>query len=132
VELDPARIPRHVAIIMDGTAAGPSSAASRACTATASQGLGPCRRRVGAAPGHPYHVAVRVLHRELEPPAERSRRADAALAPVLASELDKMMKHGIRLVAVGTLRRLPPAVREALRARVDATRNNTGMTVISP
>ena len=48
----------------------------------------------------------------------------------LASELDKMMRHGIRLVAVGTLRRLPPAVREALRAAVAATRKNTGMTVI--
>jgi undecaprenyl diphosphate synthase len=48
----------------------------------------------------------------------------------LASELDKMMKHGIRLVAVGTLRRLPPAVREALRSAVATTRRNTGMTVI--
>jgi undecaprenyl diphosphate synthase len=48
----------------------------------------------------------------------------------LASELDKMMKHGIRLVAVGTLRRLPPAVRQALRAAVAATQRNTGMTVI--
>jgi len=48
----------------------------------------------------------------------------------LASELDKMMKHGIRLLAVGTLRRLPPAVREALRSAVAATRNNKGMTVV--
>jgi undecaprenyl diphosphate synthase len=48
----------------------------------------------------------------------------------LASELDKMMKHGIRLIAVGSLRRLPPAVREALRSAVASTRNNTGMTVV--
>jgi undecaprenyl diphosphate synthase len=48
----------------------------------------------------------------------------------LASELDKMMKHQIRLVAVGTLRRLPPAVREALRSAVAATRQNKGMTVV--
>src|SRR5262249_60018001 len=48
----------------------------------------------------------------------------------LASELDKMMKHQIRLLAVGTLRRLPPAVREALRAAIAATRHNTGMTVV--
>ena len=40
----------------------------------------------------------------------------------LASELGKMMKHQIRLLAVGSLRRLPPAVREALRATIDATR----------
>jgi len=52
------------------------------------------------------------------------------LRKYLASELGKMMRHGIRLLAVGSLRRLPPAVREALRASIAATRNNTGMTVI--
>jgi undecaprenyl diphosphate synthase len=41
-----------------------------------------------------------------------------------------MMKHQIRLRAVGSLRRLPPAVREALRATVEATKRNTGMTVM--
>jgi len=41
-----------------------------------------------------------------------------------------MMRHGIRLLAVGSLRKLPPAVRDALRASIAATRNNTGMTVI--
>jgi len=48
----------------------------------------------------------------------------------LASELGKMMKNQIRLVAVGSLRRLPPAVRDALRTTIEATRRNTGMTVI--
>ncbi|TMA99252.1 MAG: di-trans,poly-cis-decaprenylcistransferase, partial [Deltaproteobacteria bacterium] len=45
-------------------------------------------------------------------------------------ELGKMMKHQIRLLAVGSLRRLPPTVRGALRATIAATRRNTGMTVI--
>lgn len=48
----------------------------------------------------------------------------------LASELGKMMRHQIRLLALGSLRRLPPAVRDALRHTVEATRRNTGMTVI--
>jgi undecaprenyl diphosphate synthase len=48
----------------------------------------------------------------------------------LATELDKMMKNEIRLLAVGNLRRLPPAVREALRSTVEATRENTKMTVV--
>jgi len=48
----------------------------------------------------------------------------------LATELGKMMKHQIRLLAVGSLRRLPPAVREPLRATIEATKHNTGMTVI--
>jgi undecaprenyl diphosphate synthase len=41
-----------------------------------------------------------------------------------------MMKNEIRLLAVGNLRRLPPAVREALRSTIEATRHNTKMTVI--
>src|SRR5207245_10741024 len=36
----------------------------------------------------------------------------------------------IRLLAVGSLRRLPPAVRDARRSTIEATRHNTGMTVI--
>src|SRR5207245_11427568 len=36
----------------------------------------------------------------------------------------------IRLLAVGSLRRLPPPVRQALRATIEATKRNTGMTVI--
>src|SRR5204863_3695665 len=48
----------------------------------------------------------------------------------LDTELGKMMKHHIRLLAVGSLRRLPPAVRDALRATIEATKHNTGMTVI--
>jgi undecaprenyl diphosphate synthase len=48
----------------------------------------------------------------------------------LATELGKMMKNQIRLLAIGNLSRLPPAVRQALRTTVAATRNNTGMTVI--
>jgi undecaprenyl diphosphate synthase len=48
----------------------------------------------------------------------------------LASELGKMMKHQIRLRAVGSLRRLPPNVREALRATIEAPKRNTGMTVL--
>jgi undecaprenyl diphosphate synthase len=54
----------------------------------------------------------------------------ALLRKYLASELGKMMRHGIRLLAVGSLRKLPPAVRDALRSSIAATRNNTGMTVI--
>jgi undecaprenyl diphosphate synthase len=48
----------------------------------------------------------------------------------LASELGRMMRNNIRLLAVGSLRRLPPAVREALRSAIAATKRNTGLTVI--
>jgi undecaprenyl diphosphate synthase len=53
----------------------------------------------------------------------------ALLRRYLSTELGKMMKHQIRLLAVGSLRRLPPPVREALRTTIAATRRNRGMTV---
>jgi undecaprenyl diphosphate synthase len=45
------------------------------------------------------------------------------------SELGKMMKHGIRLRAIGNLRRLPKDVLADLRAAEHTTRHNEGMTV---
>jgi undecaprenyl diphosphate synthase len=41
-----------------------------------------------------------------------------------------MMKNGIRLVAVGDLGRLPSALQRELADKIEATRNNEGMTVI--
>ena len=41
-----------------------------------------------------------------------------------------MMKNGIRLLAIGNLRRLPREVQIALRQTIEDTRENTGMTVI--
>jgi len=47
----------------------------------------------------------------------------------LRSEVDKMMRHGIRLRAIGNLRRLPRDVLAELRAVEQRTRGNDGMTV---
>lgn len=48
----------------------------------------------------------------------------------LVTELRKMMRNQIRLLAIGNLQRLPRSVQEALRRNIEATRNNTGMTVV--
>jgi undecaprenyl diphosphate synthase len=64
---------------------------------------------------------------------ERPEREVGALMALLRryvrSELGKMMKNGIRLVAIGNLRRLPKEVLTDLRAAEQQTRRNTGMTV---
>jgi undecaprenyl diphosphate synthase len=63
-------------------------------------------------------------------PADEVNALMELLRRYLNSELKKMMRHQIRLLAIGNLRRLPRAVREALRENMRATRHNTGMTVI--
>ncbi len=47
----------------------------------------------------------------------------------LKSEVRKMMRHGIRLRAIGNLRKLPREVLAEMRAVERETRKNTGMTV---
>src|SRR4029079_13595534 len=48
----------------------------------------------------------------------------------LSTELKRMMKNGIRLLAIGNIRKLPREVQSALRDVVDKTKQNTGMTVV--
>jgi undecaprenyl diphosphate synthase len=131
VELDPARIPKHVAIIMDGNGRwaeqrGLSRLQGHRVGKDSVRAVVETARRLGIRYLSLFAFSTENWNR---PPKEVDGLMQL-LRRYLASELDKMMKNGIRLVAVGTLRRLPPAVREALRAAVAATRNNTGMTVV--
>jgi undecaprenyl diphosphate synthase len=131
VELDPARLPRHVAIIMDGNGRwaeqrGLSRLHGHRVGKDSVRDVVESARRLGIQYLSLFAFSTENWNR---PPKEVDGLM-LLLRRYLASELDKMMKHGIRLVAVGTLRRLPPAVREAMRAAVAATRKNTGMTVV--
>ncbi len=51
-------------------------------------------------------------------------------AHYLESELDLLLKNGIRLRAIGDLERLPPAVRESLRRNEERTKSEVGMDLI--
>ncbi|MBI3783005.1 MAG: di-trans,poly-cis-decaprenylcistransferase [Deltaproteobacteria bacterium] len=65
---------------------------------------------------------------------QRPRREVEALMGLLRrylrTELRKMMKNEIRLLAIGDLTRLPPALQADLQSTIDATKNNPGMTVV--
>jgi undecaprenyl diphosphate synthase len=130
-ETDQTRVPRHVAIIMDGNGRwaeqrGLSRLHGHRVGKDSVRAVVESARKLGVQYLSLFAFSTENWNR---PPKEVDGLMQL-LRRYLASELDKMMKHGIRLVAVGTLRRLPPAVREALRAAVAATRNNTGMTVV--
>jgi len=130
-EIDQTRVPRHVAIIMDGNGRwaeqrGLARLHGHRVGKDSVRAVVESARKLGVQYLSLFAFSTENWNR---PPKEVDGLMQL-LRRYLASELDKMMKHGIRLVAVGTLRRLPPAVREALRAAVAATRNNTGMTVV--
>jgi undecaprenyl diphosphate synthase len=131
VTLDPARLPRHVALIMDGNGRWAQQRgfgrveghrrgkdAVRAVVETA--------RRLGISYLSLYAFSTENWYR----PREEVGALMGLLRRYLATELKKLMKNEIRLVAIGNTRRLPPVVRQLLRRTVVATRDNAGMTVI--
>ena len=131
IELDPSRLPRHVAVIMDGNGRwahqrGLSRLHGHRVGKESVRAIVETSRRLGI----PYLSLFAFSSENWRRPP---REVDGLMnlpRRYLATELDKMMKEQIRLLAVGSLRRLPPAVRQALRATVEETRENTGMTVI--
>ena len=131
IELDQNRLPSHVAIIMDGNGRwaeqrGLSRLYGHRVGKDSVRTIVESSRKLGIKYLSLFAFSSENWHR---PPREVDGLM-ALLRKYLASELGKMMRHGIRLLAVGSLRKLPAAVRQALRASIAATRNNTGMTVI--
>jgi undecaprenyl diphosphate synthase len=131
MQLDPTRLPRHVAVIMDGNGRW---AQRRGLTRLHGHRVGKqsvraiveTSRRLGI----PYLTLYAFSTENWGRPPREVDGLMSLLRQYLASELDKMMKNEIRLLAIGNLRRLPPAVRDALRATAEATRHNTKMTVV--
>jgi undecaprenyl diphosphate synthase len=131
IELDHSRLPRHVAVIMDGNGRwaeqrGLSRLYGHRVGKDSVRAIVESSRKLGIK----YLSLFAFSSENWNRPPREVDGLMALLRKYLASELGKMMRHGIRLLAVGSLRRLPPAVREALRSSIAATRNNTGMTVI--
>jgi undecaprenyl diphosphate synthase len=130
VELDLLRLPRHVAVIMDGNGRW---AEQRGLSRLHGHRVG--KDSVRAIVEKSRELGIRYLSlfafssENWDRPPKEVDGLMTLLRKYLASELGKMMRHKIRLVAVGNLQRLPPAVRQALRASIAATRNNTGMMV---
>ena len=125
----PARVPRHVAIIMDGNGRWAES-----------QGLPRVRGHEEGA------VSVREIVRACRRKGvealtlysfstENWRRPKAEVGALMAllqryvlQERQEIMENGIRLRAIGQVDRLPIYVRTPLRALVRESRSNTGMT----
>ncbi len=130
VEIDPSRLPRHVAVIMDGNGRwaqqrGLSRLHGHRAGKESVRAVVEAARRLGI----PYLSLFAFSSENWHRPPREVDGLMSLLRRYLQSELGKMMKHRIRLLAIGNLARLPPAVRRALRETMAATRHNTGMTV---
>ncbi len=129
--LDPARIPRHVAVIMDGN--------------------GRWAKHRGKPRIFGHHSAVEAVRETTEACAElgvdyltlyafstenwnRPKLEVGALMQLLVhtikAEMDTLQKNNIRLHAIGQLDQLPKATGRALQQGIDDTAGNTGTTLV--
>jgi undecaprenyl diphosphate synthase len=128
--LDPARLPTHIAIIMDGNGrwAGqrrlPRVAGHRA-------GIGPVRSSVETC----ARLGVKVLTlyafsvENWKRPRHEVETLWRLLRYYLRQELPDLQKNDIRLQAIGRLDALPPQVRRELESAIEATAANRGLLV---
>ena len=129
--LDPARLPRHVAIIMDGNGRW-AKTRGWARTRGHEQGAEVVRAittesvRLGIARLTLYAFSSENWSR----PAAEITVLMALLRRFLENELATLQANGVRLVAIGRLERLPADVRRVLDATIAATAANPN-TILS-
>jgi undecaprenyl diphosphate synthase len=129
--LDKTRLPRHVAIIMDGNGRwaklrGKSRIEGHRRGKTSVRVIVELSRKIGI-----EFLSLYAFSTEnwLRPRAE-VHALMGLLEHYLVAEQPKMMRYGIRLLAVGDRSRLPDSVRRTLEHVIDFTRENKRMTVV--
>src|ERR1700704_2454994 len=128
--LDPARLPEHIAIIMDGNGRW-AKRRSLPRVAGHKAGIGPVRSTVENC----ARLGIRVLTlyafsvENWKRPRAEVETLWRLLRYYLKQELPELQKNDIRLQAIGRLDALPPQVRRELDAAVDATSANRGLLV---
>ena len=131
VAIDKERLPRHVAIIMDGNGRwavqrGLSRVSGHRRGKDSVKEVVETARRLGIPYLSLYAFSSENWHR----PKDEVSALMRFLRHYLVTEVKRMMKNGIRLLTIGNIRKLPREVQLALRDVVERTKRNTGMTVI--
>jgi undecaprenyl diphosphate synthase len=129
--LDRNRLPRHVAIIMDGNgrwakSRGKSRIEGHRRGKTSVRVIVETSRKLGI----PYLSLYAFSTENWLRPEDEVHALMGLLEHYLAVEQAKMMRYGIRLLSVGNRDRLPPRVRRALESAIHITRDNRRMTVV--
>jgi undecaprenyl diphosphate synthase len=129
--LDKSRLPKHVAIIMDGNGRwaklrGKSRTEGHRRGKASVRAVVEMSRKLGISYLSLYAFSTENWLR----PKDEVHALMGLLEHYLVEEQPRMMRHGIRLLAVGDRERLPPSVLRTLDKTVKATSQNRGMTVL--
>ena len=130
-DLDRSRLPRHVAIIMDGngrwaTLQGKTRIEGHRRGKTSVRVIVEMTRKLGI----PFLTLFAFSTENWLRPREEVRALMGLLETYLIAEQPKMMRYGIRLKAIGDRDRLPINVRTTLEDVIELTQGNKRMTVV--
>jgi undecaprenyl diphosphate synthase len=128
---DQAKIPQHVAIIMDGNGRWAKQHKLPRLSGHEA-GRKSVKKVVQAAIAHGvrYLTLYAFSVENWQRPREEVQGLMGLLRLVLREELAEMGREGVRLRAIGRLHDLPEAVREELESAIEKTRTNTKLDLI--
>lgn len=130
-KIDRARLPRHIAIIMDGNGRWaerrhlPRIAGHRAGVRAVRETVEACAR-LGVEALTLYAFSVENWKR----PRSEIDFLMRLLREYIRKELPEIHRNNIRFEPIGRVRELPPGVQEDIRWAVEKTRQNTGMRLL--
>jgi undecaprenyl diphosphate synthase len=125
------RLPRHVAIIMDGNGRW-AEARGLERNAGHRAGVEAVKATVRAANelGIPRLTLYSFSSENWNRPKSEVQELMRLLDQYLETEVDEVMRNGIRVQAIGRLDRLPPPVRKRLFDVIDRSKDNREMTLV--
>ncbi len=130
-ELDPGRLPRHVAMIMDGNGRWAKKRLLNRIQGH-EKGADTVRAMVEACReiGIPYLTLYAFSTENWQRPKREVDALMALLMKFLDTERDELQKNGIQLAVIGEIERLPEKVRRALDEVIAATAANDKLRLI--
>ena len=129
--LDPERLPRHMAVIMDGNGRWARRHGLPTRIQGHEAGIDSVREvtRTAAELGIRYLTLYAFSKENWKRPEVEVRTLMELLRRFLVGESSKLMENNIRLRTIGRIEDLPPAARQALTETLDQTSANTGLTL---
>ena len=129
--IDKTRLPRHIAIIMDGNGRWAKERGKERSYGHR-QGVESVRTITRAAGnlGIKYLTLYTFSTENWSRPEEEVHALMALMVMAIERETPDLMKNNVRLTAIGDLERLPAEVRERLSRCMEQTASNTGITLV--
>ena len=130
-EVDKSRLPRHVAIIMDGNGRWAKSRGESRSEGH-KEGVVSVRKIVEAAVaiGLKYLTVYTFSTENWNRPDEEVKALMSLMVAAIYRETPDLMKNNVRLTAIGDTMRLPEDVRNTLNDCIMQTSKNTGTTLV--